>query len=156
MYRLLKSMILTGLSEPLTKALQKVARKLPATVPIIRQHILVPVLAALPVSVEEPEGAQHGAKGGAGATRHGPRDGHTNGGVVNLRGMPHTVTTFRVRHDLLSPNVVEFGKLVQQQVRWHGVNWRLRSDTGAHGLRAGRTRLQPALRAVASMFCVLR
>jgi hypothetical protein len=49
--RLIKPMILTGLSDTLVKALTKISQRLPSTVPLIQQHLLLPVLAALPLPV---------------------------------------------------------------------------------------------------------
>lgn len=100
--RLIKPIIRTGLSDSLTKALQKVARKLPNTVPVIRQHLLLPVLSALPVSsAPAPTGAQNGA------------------GVAVSAGRAAGATAracFQVRNSLLSPKLLEFSQQVHAQV----------------------------------------
>jgi hypothetical protein len=121
--RLLKPMILTGLSEHLTKALQRVMRKLPATVPIIQQHILVPVLASLPVPWIDVEAERSAANALTPLSSNQPASGGTllrqrevNGAHSSVRSM--ALTTFRIKPELLQPSLVEFSKQVQAQVRF--------------------------------------
>lgn len=47
--RLIKPMILTGLSARLIQALVKISKHLPSTLPTVQEHLLLPVLAALPM-----------------------------------------------------------------------------------------------------------
>lgn len=47
--RLIKPMILTGLSHRLIAALTDISRYLPRILPTVQQHLLLPVLAALPM-----------------------------------------------------------------------------------------------------------
>ena len=47
--RLIKPMLLTGLSARLIQALVKISKHLPSTLPAVQQHLLLPVLAALPM-----------------------------------------------------------------------------------------------------------
>ena len=121
--RLLKPMVLTGLSEPLTRALQRIMRRLPSTVPLIRSHLLLPVLAALPVSVEALDnGASNGASGahmhsaqvmiGQSVSRH--RDGATA-----ARAHAIARVCFMVQGSILKPSLTEFAKQVHVQVRTH-------------------------------------
>lgn len=119
--RLLKPMVLTGLSAPLTKALQRVARKLPPTVPAIRQHLLLPVLTALPVTVDQPDAASasNGVSSaplvissamGQTVAKHRDLGAHT-------RGQALARVCFHVRSSLLKPNLADFAKQVHAQVR---------------------------------------
>lgn len=119
--RLLKPMVLTGLSAPLTKALQRIARKLPPTLPAIQQHLLLPVLAALPIAVEQPDlsSMSNGASAaslplsnpmGQSVAKH--RDLGAYG-----RGQVLARMCFQVRSALLKPGLTEFAKQVQAQVR---------------------------------------
>jgi hypothetical protein len=118
-HRLLKPMILTGLSDPLTKALQKVARKLPGTVPIIRQHLLLPILASLPVTAEHADANAAGltsTPASIGSSWHSLaryRDPGTSAG----RAQAITRLCFHVRGAILKPDLVEFSKQVHAQVQ---------------------------------------
>lgn len=51
--RLIKPMILTGLSVGLIQALMKISKHLPNTVPTVQQHLLLPVLVALPMPTSD-------------------------------------------------------------------------------------------------------
>jgi hypothetical protein len=129
-YRLLKPMILTGLSDPLTRALLKVSRKLPATGPTIRQHLLLPVLAALPVTIEHPElGSAHApappaALTGAVAVQsavRGPAQGAIAAGTAGARMLAIARVCFHVKGSILKPNLAEFAKQVHAQVWLHSL-----------------------------------
>ena len=118
--RLLKPMILTGLSDSLTRALQRVARKLPATVPVIRQHLLLPVLAALPVTVEQPESGMNGANGAHMPSAHavmGQSVARHRDGATVARAHAIARVCFNVKGSLLKPALADFAKQVHAQVR---------------------------------------
>ena len=118
-HRLLKPMILTGLSEPLTRALLKISKKLPNTTPAIQQHLLLPVLAALPVTMEHPEpGAVSGMAPGvpvAGALALHTSARHRD---MAAQGRGHALarSCFHVKSSILKPNLQEFAKQVHAQV----------------------------------------
>jgi hypothetical protein len=94
--RLIKPMILTGLSPSLIQALVKISRHLPNTLPTVQQHLLLPVLAALPMPSADSASVHSSQRGRDGSSwRH----------------------CYHVKASLLrSSGMEEFAKQVQAQV----------------------------------------
>ena len=83
--RLIKQLILTGLSTRLIQALVKISTHLPSTLPTVQQHLLLPVLAALPMPTSDSasvHSSQRGRDGGAWRHCH-----HVKAALLRCSGM---------------------------------------------------------------------